>query len=191
MNYPDRVPICPGDLFVNHMKIHNTIQADSKYIPGNELFIIDTWSDLVHQCFSWHGQEKFICNYCDLSQKGKRECKGVGRLPLEAVRQCYKQFAEYVTAGDNPASIVFIDFPAVFDSRAPMRQRSAAITQAILSLEATNLRVRLVTIPYNSIERRGGDQHPYHFADGTVHKYSAELDKVLISLFPLLLNPAK
>lgn len=178
--YPKKVPILPDDYFVDHMKIHNTMQCRFNSFCIGDLVIIDSWSELVHQLFRRKEQE-FISNFCDLAEDVKNEVQSFGRISANNLYCLYKCTIEYLVQVKSVRAIVIIDFPALCDNKPKMRNRSKQISKALLKIDQENLPFRYVCIPFRAIALHG-DGYPYHFSKDTVCKYSLALDKVLIDL---------
>ncbi len=178
--YPSQVPVLPNDYFVDHMKIHNTMQCRFSSCCIGDLLIIDSWSELVHQSFR-RKEQGFISNFCDLAEDVKYQVQSFRRIPVNRLYSLYKCMIEYLVQVKNVRAIVIIDFPALYDNRPNMRNRSKEISKALLKIDQENLPFRYVSIPFSAIACHG-DGHPYHFSKDTVCQYSLALDKVLIDL---------
>lgn len=108
-----------SEYFVEHMKIHNTIQWGGVDTFGG-ILIIYTWSELVYQLFS-DSSLMFIAIYCDLSDIAKRKVKSHGRLPKEKFHNFYSCLSEYLL-NQKVKAIIAIDFLALFNNRVDMKK---------------------------------------------------------------------
>jgi hypothetical protein len=142
-----------------------------------DILIMDTWSELVHQLFSI-ANHRFIANYCDLSDFAKRKVKSHGRLQKESFYRFYSCLSEYLLY-TRLRAIIVIDFPAVFDNRVEMKNRSKEITKALLRITANNFNFHLVMIPYSAINVCENEDYEYHFSKEIILKYSLALDRIL------------
>ena len=165
-------------MFVEHMKIHNCSQSRFVDTQMADIFIMDTWSDLVHQLFrSNDTSPPFVANFSDLEVSVKESLTSVGRLPADVISRVYECLFEYATVICG-AQLIIIDFPACLDHRNSMRRRSFSVTTAILGLIERFPMVHYVSIPWVDI-KIAHDSYPYHFSECTVSLYRKAFDAAL------------
>jgi hypothetical protein len=171
-----------SDYFVEHMKIHNTLQGLSKPYALSDIYIIDTWSDYVHQKFMIEGEGFFCSNYCDLSESGKRLANGRGRLNVAYIYNLYATFVDIVRLGNPQAIFIFICFNAKYDPRNVFKERSHSINSSLSLLCARRKGVHCVDIE-NSFVTLTGEGYPYHYSSNTLKHYIDKFDNALGPLF--------
>lgn len=132
-----------------------------------KMLIMDSFAELTDKMFvecNKYGEivECFTCHYQDVNIKGTfYTCQG--ELPIEDLERCYRDFFEKIWEVYGNISIVYIEFPYVFETRKEYIRRAQKIGDIVRKLEKEYAYLQVIEL--HDVE--GVGDFAYHFTEKT------------------------
>lgn len=105
-----------------------------KFLASAELLVMDSYSELVDQCFESEGTQ-FYCTYGDIKKERLRDLESFGLLSLDDLSAHYSEFFEKCFYINSDLKIIFMHYPTIKEERALFLNRAKKIKDVIVALE--------------------------------------------------------